>query len=229
MKAVRLAFLVRVGQPGSPTVLTIPRLGFYATIFRGKEFTFPMKYSSWVINIFFFKVMPVEGHGAAAVEAVLIVHKILSQRSLSADSDIESIKTRTNAAANMIISKSGKFCNIADEDHCMQFLVALAFLKGEVPRPEDFLDSSPWANNSVIDILRDNTSIWTGYQLRHDYKDLERMSLACGITVYLINGSVIDEVLAEVPVGHVSNPHTVAAVRHKFLRNMSPIFTTREI
>nr|ANF07285.1 2-methylcitrate dehydratase [Paecilomyces fulvus] len=229
MKAVQLAFLVREGQPGSPTVLTMPRWGFYATMFGGKEFTFPINYSTWVIEHVFFKVMPVEGHGVAAVEAALIIHKILRQHSLSADKDIKSIEIRTNAAANMIINKSGRLRNSADRDHCMQYLVALAFLKGEVPEPEDFLDNSPWANDSVLNILRDRILIRTDDQLTHDYMDLGKKSLACGVTVHLINGEVIDEVLVEFPVGHVANPHTAAAVKRKFLRNMSLMFTMEEI
>jgi 2-methylcitrate dehydratase len=68
MRAVHLALLTRNGQPGAPTVLTAPRWGFYDTHFGGKEFIIPRSYSSWVIESFFFKLIPAESYGISAIE-----------------------------------------------------------------------------------------------------------------------------------------------------------------
>jgi len=228
MKAVQLAFLIRAGQPGAPTVLTMPRWGFYAAMFGGNEFKFPIKYSSWVIEHVFFKVMPVEGHAVAAVESALILNRILHEQSLTAE-DISGIHIRTNAAADMIINKEGPLHNSADRDHCMQYVVALAFLKNAAPEAQDFMDDSPWASNPAIDALRRKIIIKVDEQLTRDYMDLNKKSIACGLTVHLAEGTVLDEVLIEFPVGHAANPRTAVAVKEKFRKNLSLMFSEDEI
>jgi 2-methylcitrate dehydratase len=54
---------------------------------------------------------------------------------------------RTTAAADLIINKKGPLRNAADRDHCIQYAVALACLKGSAPEAADCLDTSPWAMN----------------------------------------------------------------------------------
>lgn len=229
MKAVQLAWVVRAGQPGSPTVLTMPRWGFYDAMFGGNEFVLPVKYDSWVMNHILFKILPVEGHAVAAVESALILNQILRERSLRADMDILRIDIRTNAAANMIINKSGPLYNSADRDHCMQYIIALTFLKGAAPEAQDFMDDSPWASNPTVDLLRNRINIHGDAQLTQDYMDLNKKSISCGLTVYLADNNPLDEVLVEFPVGHAANPRTSMAVKEKFRRNMSLLFSEVEI
>ncbi|KAL2002558.1 hypothetical protein VTN02DRAFT_6507 [Thermoascus thermophilus] len=229
MKAVQLAWVVRAGQPGSPTVLTMPRWGFYDAMFGGNEFVLPVKYDSWVINHVLFKILPVEGHAVAAVESALILNQILRERALRADRDILRIDIRTNAAANMIINKSGPLYNSADRDHCMQYIIAVTFLKGAAPEAQDFMDDSPWASNPAVDMLRNRINIHGDAQLTQDYMDLDKKSISCGLTVHLADSSSLDEVLVEFPVGHAANPHTSTAVKEKFRRNMSLLFSEVEI
>ena len=158
MRAVHLALLVRAGQLGSPTALTMPRWGFYATMWGGKEFELPSM-GSWVIENVFFKVMPVEGHGISAVEAALVHGDTLRARGLDPSQDVAKIEIRTNAAANLIINKAGTLTNAADRDHCMQYVVALALLKGGAPEVQDFQDHSPWATNTSLSSLREKIDI----------------------------------------------------------------------
>lgn len=229
MKAVQLTFLTRAGQPGSPTVLTMPRWGFYATLFGNKEFELPKKFSTWVIEHVFFKVMPVEGHGVSAVEAALIHGRTLQARGLMPDKDIAKITIRTNAAADLIINKQGALSNAADRDHCMQYLVALAFLKRSIPEAADFQNSSPWANDPTLTALREKVEIVPDKQLTKDYMDLDKKSLANGVTVHLADGNILEEVLIEYPIGHAQSSKTLASIQQKFARNMTLMFSTAEI
>ena len=229
MKATHLAFLTRAGQPGSPTPLTMPRWGFYATSFGNKKFDLPKKYGNWVIENIIFKVMPVEGHSLSSVEAALEQLKIFQARGLKAPQDIAKIEIRTNAAADMIINKKGHLSNAADRDHCMQYIVALTFLKGAIPEAADFHNDSIWANSAALAALREKIDIRPDEQLTNDYMDLEIKSLAAGMIVHLVNGTVLKEVLIEFPVGHVKSLQTRPMVRQKFQKNMGLMFPPTRI
>ena len=229
MKATQLALLTRAGQPGCPTPLTMPRWGFYANSFGNKHFDLPKKYGSWVIENLIFKVMPVEGHGISSVEAAMVHLKTLQARQLSAERDISRIIIRTNAAADMIINKSGPLTNAADRDHCLQYLVALTFLKGALPEAADFLDSSEWSSSSSLDSLRERIEIIPDKQLTDDYMNLDVKSVAAGVTIQLIDGEQLSEVLIQFPIGHGKNSKTQDIVSEKFHKNMGLMFSQNEI
>ena len=228
MRAVHLALLARAGQLGSPTALTMPRWGFYATMWGGKEFELPRTMGSWVIENVFFKVMPVEGHGISAVEAALVHGDTLRARGLDPGRDIAEIAIRTNAAAHLIINKTGPLTNAADRDHCMQYVVALALLKGRAPEAHDFQDGSPWATSARLASLREKIVIRQDERMTRDYLDWRKKSLASGVTVALTDGGCLGEVLTEFPVGHVNSDKTAGKVREKLFRNMGLMFSPQE-
>lgn len=235
MRAVQFALLTRLGQPGAPTALSMPRWGFYATTWRGQPpFQFPKSYGTWVIENIFYKVMPVEGHGIAAVEAAVVQAGRLRDCSGSSSSigpveDIERIEIRTCAAANMIINKRGTLYNAADRDHCMQYVVAVALLKGSAPEAADFQDSSDYVSSPDVAALREKINIHADEELTKDYMNLDKKSIPSAIKVVLSDGQILDEVLVEFPLGHMENPGTARAVKEKFVRNMSLLFSEREI
>ncbi|KAH8799350.1 putative 2-methylcitrate dehydratase [Xylogone sp. PMI_703] len=229
MKATQLALLTKAGQPGSPTPLTMPRWGFYANSFGNNHFDLPKEYGSWVIENIIFKVMPVEGHGITSVQASMVHSKTLQARGLRAEGDIRRIVIRTNAATDMIINKTGSLTNAADRDHCLQYLVALTFLKGALPEAADFLDSSIWSTSSTLNSLREKIEIFVDNQLTEDYMDLDVKSVASGVMVELSNGEKLEEVLIHFPVGHGKNSQTLDIVREKFQKNMALMFSQDEI
>ncbi|KAF2215728.1 hypothetical protein CERZMDRAFT_34526 [Cercospora zeae-maydis SCOH1-5] len=228
MKATHLALLTRAGQPGSPTPLTMPRWGFYANSFGGKTFDLPKKYGSWVVENIIFKIAPIEGHGLSSVQAAMEHLKAFRPDTGSVE-DIERIMVRTNAATDLIINKTGPLHNAADRDHCLQFLIALTFLKGAYPEAADFLDSSVWSHNPDIDRLRDKVEVIVDDQLTAAYMDLDVKSLATGMTLQMKDGALTDEILVHFPIGHGKNPATAQAVHAKFEANMRHMFTMEEI
>lgn len=231
MRAVQFALLVRSGQPGSPTVLTMPRWGFYAATWRGSgPFVLPKPYSIWVIENIFFKVMPVEGHGIAAVEAAVNHAQSLRARGFNDMLNIIArIKIRTWASANMIINKKGVLYNAADRDHCMQYVVAVAFLKGAAPTAGDFQDDGEFANSPAVEALREKIDIVPDESLTADYLNAGKKSIPSAITVHLTNGDILDEILVEFPLGHVENKGTHVAVIEKYRRNLALLFSEHEI
>ena len=218
MRAVQLAMLTRAGQSGSPSVLTAPKWGFFERTFgTSRGFDLPQPFGNWVIQCIFFKVMPAEGHGISSVEAALIQRERAKKQGF-APSQISHIKVRTTEAANVIINKTGPLHNPADRDHCIQYMIALAYLKGDIPAVEDYEDNGMWATNPELEELRKKVNVYADDQFTADYLDVEKKSAAAGLTVTMTDGTVLDEVVVEYPAGHVTNKRTAGLVREKFER-----------
>jgi len=224
MRAMHLALLTRTGQPGAPKVLTAPRWGFYAAMFGDKEFVLPRPYGSWVMESVFFKLIPAEGHGISAVEATIQLAGMMAQQGLSAESDIEKVLIRTQAAACTIIDKKGHLYNAADRDHCMQYMLAVVLLKGRVIETSDYHDESPWASDPRVDALREKMHIVEDEQFTRDYHDQKVRSGASGVKIITKDGAQLEEVVVEFPFGHPKRPDTLRKVKEKFRRNMGLIF-----
>jgi len=229
MRAVHLALLVRAGQIGAGGALSAVPYGFFERTFGNKGFVMERGFGDWTVRNVLFKVMPVEGHGIAAVEATLLQGSRIRERGLNVEQDIVRVEVRVTSAADMIINKRGLLRNAADRDHCIQYVIAVALLKGTAPEVGDYADDSHWATSAVVDSMRERIEVRTDEGLTEDYLDLEKRSIGAGLVVYLRDGTVLDEVLVEYPIGHVKNPATGDAVRKKFGRNMRVMFSDTEI
>jgi 2-methylcitrate dehydratase len=229
-RAVQLALYVRAGQPGAPEALTAKPWGFWTRTFGDKGFQFPRPFETWTIQNMLFKTMPVEGHAVSAVEAALVQMRRFEKMGISNPvMQIESIRLRTTAAADLIINKTGPLRNAADRDHCLQYVVALTFMKGVAPDASDYLDTSPWTTSEDLTHFREKILVVPDHKLTKDYLDLSKKSISNGLTVIFKDGSVLPEILIEYPVGHARRPETEAAVEAKFLRNMAYMFSRAEI
>lgn len=230
MRAVQMALLTRAGQPGAPTVLTAERWGFYATLFRGREFALRREYASWVMETVAFKLIPAEGHIISAVEAALEVVEIMKNKGINAERDVETLRIRTQAPAFNIANKAGTMRNPADRDHCLQYIVAVVLLKGHVIETRDYMDESPWASDPRVDQLRARMQVIEDEQFTLDYQDPRKRSCANGLTVILKSGrGALPEVLVEYPIGHPRREDTLEQVRLKFRRNMRLAFENERI
>lgn len=228
-RAVQIALYVRGGQPGASDALTARPWGFLARTFGEGGFEFPRPFGTWTIRNVIFKTMPVEGHGISAVEAALMQHqRMVDQGLLQPTKHIQRIELRTSAAANLIINKDGPLQNAADRDHCIQYVVALSFLKGSAPTATDYSDESPWAVSADLAHLRGKISVRSDPQLTRDYLDLDLKSIGTGLTVVLIDGTVLPEALVGYPIGHARDTRTKQALQEKFMRNMAHLFSETE-
>jgi 2-methylcitrate dehydratase len=229
MRAVHLCLLMRAGQPGIPTALSDPDWGFLKTCFGGSELKLPKPFKSWVMENIFFKLIPAEGHGISAVEAAGQLCTIMSSKGINAATDIARIRIRTHEAACKIIDKKGPLSNAADRDHCMRYMVSVVLLKGSIIETDDYTDSSPWAHDPRVESLRAKIEMTEDKLFTHDYHYGKKRSAASGLTIELVDGSVLPEVVVEHPLGHPLRDDTIPAVRKKFRRNMSFMFNASEI
>ncbi len=198
-RAVRLALMAKTGEMGYPSVLTAKTWGFYDVSFKGNEFKFQRPYGSYVMENVLFKIsFPAEFHSQTAVEAAMTLHGKLNKMGKTTG-DIKKITIRTHEAAIRIIDKKGPLYNPADRDHCIQYMIAVPLIFGRLTA-KDYENNV--ASDPRIDVLRDKMKCVEDVQFTKDYHDPEKRSIANGLTVELNDGTVMDEVLVEYPIGH---------------------------
>lgn len=221
-RAVRLALIAQTGEMGYPGALTAPAWGFYDVSFQGRAFRFEREYGSYVIENVLFKISyPAEFHAQSAVEAAMTLHHQLRELGRRTD-DIEKIVIRTQAACMRIIDKHGPLDNPADRDHCIQYMVAVPLLFGRLTA-EDYDDAI--AADPRIDALRARIRCVEEPQFTADYHDPDKRSIANGLTMHFKDGSALDEVLVEYPIGHPRRrDEGLPLLEEKFRRNLARRF-----
>jgi 2-methylcitrate dehydratase len=221
-RAVRLALMVQAGEMGYPTALTAKTWGFYDSSFRGQSFKFQRPYGSYVMENVLFKIsFPAEFHSQTAVEAAMTLHNKLKQLGKSA-ADIASVIIHTHEAAIRIIDKKGPLANPADRDHCMQYMVAVPLIFGRLTAA-DYEDSV--AADPRIDALRARIFCTEDPNFTKDYLDPEKRSIANALTVELADGTILDQVVVEYPVGHKRRrAEGWPLLEEKFRRNLARRF-----
>lgn len=227
-RAVHLALLTSQGQQGSPTVLSCPKWGFRDVCFAGKEIKLPRPYGTKVVETVFFKIVPAEGHGLSAIEAALDIVSQLDSRGIVFGHGrnwdlINRIEIRTTKAGHSIINKSGPLRGYADRDHCLQYMVAVALLKGSVIDCPDYDDSSPWASDPRVDALRGKMIVVEDASFTRDYYDPKVRSAANQVIITLQDSTQL-EARRDYALGHHSNPQTLPSVRAKYHHNLGMKF-----
>lgn len=198
-RAVRLALMAKTGEMGYPSVLTAKTWGFYDVLFKGNEFKFQRDYSSYVMENVLFKIsFPAEFHSQTAVEAAMTLHEKLITIGKTTE-DIKKITIRTHEAAIRIIDKKGALNNPADRDHCIQYMVAVPLIYGRLTAA-DYEDGI--ASDSRIDTLRDKIECVEDVQFTKDYHDPSKRSIANALTLELNDGTALEEIIVEYPIGH---------------------------
>ncbi|CAB5004676.1 unannotated protein [freshwater metagenome] len=222
-RAVRLALIAQTGEMGYPTALTAKTWGFYDVSFKGKPFTFQRPYGSYVMENILFKIsFPAEFHSQTGVEAAMTLHKKLAELGKSS-SDIKKVTIRTHEACIRIIDKSGPLRNPADRDHCIQYMVAVPLIFGRLTA-KDYEDDV--ASDSRIDALREKITCVEDKQFTADYHDPSKRSIANALTVELNDGTILDEVVVEYPIGHARRREEgIPLLIEKFRTNLARIFS----
>ncbi len=198
-RAVRLALIAKTGEMGYPSVLTAKTWGFYDVSFKGQAFKLQRPYGSYVMENVLFKISyPAEFHSQTAVEAAMIAHARLQALGKSAAA-ISRITIRTHEACIRIIDKRGPLANPADRDHCIQYMVAVPLLFGRLTAA-DYEDGV--ASDPRIDSLREKIHCVEDVRFTRDYHDPEKRSIANALLVELDDGTRLDEILVEYPIGH---------------------------
>ena len=225
-RAVRLALMVQKGEMGYPSVLTAKTWGFYDVLFKGQPFRFQRPYGSYVMENVLFKIsFPAEFHSQTAVEAAMTMHGKLAAMGKTAD-DIKSVTIRTHEACVRIIDKKGPLNNPADRDHCIQYMVAVPLIFGRLTASdyEDFV-----AKDSRIDALRDKINCVEEPEFTRDYHDPDKRSIANAMTIELNDGTKLDELRVDYPIGHrLRRADGIPLLEAKFRENLKRRFPKKQ-
>jgi 2-methylcitrate dehydratase len=221
-RAVRLALMAQVGEMGYPTVLTAKVWGFYDSLFRGEHFKFQRPYGSYVMENVLFKIsFPAEFHSQTAVEAAMTIFGKMKELGKTAD-DIAKVTIRTHEACIRIIDKKGPLNNPADRDHCIQYMVAVPLIFGRLTA-RDYEDEV--AKDPRIDALREKISCIEDVAFTADYHEPDKRSIANALTVEFADGTKLDEVVVEYPIGHARRRiEGIPLLIEKYNKNLARVF-----
>ncbi|KAK4945239.1 ATP-binding cassette transporter CGR1 [Elasticomyces elasticus] len=212
------------------TVLTAPTWGFYDVNFHGAKFNFQRPYGSYVMENVLFKVSyPAEFHSQTAIECAKKINVTLKKMGKSAE-DIADITNRTHEACIRIIDKQLKpMDNFADRDHCVQYMVATMLVFNRL-EASDYTDSSEAATSPLLEDLRKRIKCVEDPQFTADYHDPEKRTIANALTVRLKDGTVLDEVVVEAPLGHrLRREEAKPEIMAKYKRHLEPHFPAERV
>lgn len=231
-RAVQLASIAMQGEMGIPSALTAPQWGFYDVLFSKtnkdqaikpadqQQFSLPQEFASHVMENILFKIsFPAEFHAQTAAEAAVILHPEVKERL----NDIEKITVTTHESAIRIISKVGELANPADRDHCLQYMIAVPLIFGNLTA-EHYEDEFHQAN-PLIDKLRDKMEIIEDERYSREYLEPDKRSIANAIQVFFKDGSHTEQVAVEYPIGHRRRREEgIPLLKEKFKTNLETSF-----
>ncbi len=195
-RALWLALMAMKNEPGYPSALSAPTWGFNDVLFKGEPLRIARPFGSYVIEHILFKVsFPAEFHAQTAVECAFQLHPEVKDRL----GDIDKITLTTQEAGLRIIDKTGPLQNPADRDHCLQYMVAIGLLFGELNAGhyEDAVAADP-----RIDRLREKMVVVEDPQYSHDYLDPDKRAIPNAIQIHFKDGSSTEKVEVNYPLGH---------------------------
>ncbi len=195
-RAVQLALLTMKGEIGYPSALTARGWGFQDVLFKGQEVVLERGLESYVMENILFKIaFPAEFHAQTAVECALKLHGEVKDRL----DQVERIELETQEAAVRIIDKTGPLDNYADRDHCLQYMVAIPLIFGQLTA-DSYADSV--AADSRIDALRSLMTVKENPRFTEEYFDADKRAIGNSVQVFFKDGSSTDKVSIDYPVGH---------------------------
>jgi 2-methylcitrate dehydratase len=215
--------MTRQGEMGYPSALTAKTWGFYDVLFKGNEFSFQRPYGSYVMEHVLFKIsFPAEFHSQTAVECAIRFHPTVKDRL----DEIEKIEIITHESAIRIIDKKGPLHNPADRDHCIQYMVAIGLIFGQLTSAhyEDSVAADP-----RIDVLREKMICIENAHYTKDYLDPEKRSIANAIQIFLKDGTNTEQIEVEYPIGHRRRREEgIPELVKKFRKNLTQRFPEKQ-
>ena len=195
-RAVRHALISLTGEMGYPSALSAKTWGFYDVLFKGKPFSLPQPFGSYVMENVLFKIsFPAEFHAQTAVEAAMTLHPAVKDRV----ADIERIVIETQEPGVRIIDKTGPLSNPADRDHCIQYMVAIPLLFGRLTA-EDYEDKI--ASDPRVDALRAKMQVRENPTFTEEYYAADKRYIGNAVQVFFRDGTSTQRVHVDFPIGH---------------------------
>ena len=222
-RAVQLAYLTMRGEPGYPRAVEAPRWGFDAVLLRGQPLRCGPLAGHIVEHVLFKVDFPAEFHAQTAAEAAIALHPRVRERL----DEVERIDIHTQEAAVRIIDKTGPLANPADRDHCLQYIVAVGLLAGELT---DHHYDDEFAADPRIDRLRAVMRVAEEPSYSAGYLDPAERSIANAVQVHFGDGTHTELVEVVYPIGHPRRrAEALPRLRHKLEANLATVFEAARV
>ncbi len=141
--------------------------------------------------------------------------------------EIETITITTHESAIRIIDKTGPLNNPADRDHCLQYMVAVGLIFGELTA-DHYEDK--FANNSLINTLREKMVVVESSGYSKDYLDPHKRSIANALQICFNDGSTTEKIAVEYPIGHRRRrAEGIPLLEEKFIANLATRFPAKRV
>jgi 2-methylcitrate dehydratase len=181
---------------GYPSALTAKTWGFYDVLFKGKPFSLPQPFGSYVMENVLFKISyPAEFHAQTAVEAAMTLHPQVKDKL----DQIERIVIETQEPGVRIIDKTGPLANPADRDHCIQYMVAVPLIFGRLTA-EDYEDHV--AKDPRVDTLRSKMQVKENATFTQEYYASDKRYIGNSVQIFFKDGTSTPRVAVDYPIGH---------------------------
>ena len=222
-RGVRLALLVNKGEIGYPSGVTAKTWGFQDALFRGETVKIEKELASYVMENVLFKIsFPAEFHAQTAVECAVKLYPAL-QGKIEA---VDRILVHTQESAIRIIDKTGPLDNPADRDHCLQYMIAIGLLRGDLTA-EDYEDSA--AADPRIDFLRSKMEVLEEPRMSKEYLDPNKRSIGNAVQIFYKDGSHSERVVIDYPIGHKNRrKEGIPVLENKYKKNFAGILSTKK-
>jgi 2-methylcitrate dehydratase len=195
-RAVRHALIALTGEMGYPSALSAKTWGFYDVLFKGKSFSLPQPFGSYVMENVLFKIsFPAEFHAQTAVEAAMTLHPQVKDKI----DQIDRIVIETQEPGVRIIDKTGPLANPADRDHCIQYMVAVPLIFGRLTA-QDYEDNI--AHDPRIDALRGKMQVRENTTFTQEYYAADKRYIGNAVQVFFKDGTSTARTAVDFPIGH---------------------------
>ena len=213
-RAVRVATMAMRGEMGYPTALSTPKFGFGDAYLGGNPVEFPEAFGSEIMEKISFKLWPTEFHCQTALESAIHLHPEMLPRL----DEVEKVEIWSHRYGMNVVDKTGPLNNPADRDHCLQYVVAIGLLYGdlEYAHYEDEAASDP-----RIDPLREKMVVTEDPAYSEGILSSEIRSSSAALQITYKGGEQSEKVERIYPLGHSTRrSESVPKVGEKFQRNL---------
>lgn len=219
-RGVFLAKMTLLGEKGYPESLLDPKWGVQAVLFKNQKVALVQPLHDYVIRNILFKVLyPAEFHAQTAIEAAIQLYPQIGSK------EIERVEIKTHDSAMRIIDKKGPLKNPADRDHCLQYMVAVALLKGSL-HVEDYEEPI----NPKIDELRNKMVVEEEDRFSVDYHHPDKRSIASSVQLFFKDGTKTEKIEVEYPIGHPRRrKEAIPLLMEKFRNNLATYYPPEKI
>ncbi len=195
-RGVNLALKALTGEMGYPSVLSAKVWGFEDVKMGGQKLTIPQPFESYVMENILFKIsFPAEFHAQTACECAVKLHDEVKDRL----DEVDKIVITTQESGHRIINKVGPLANPADRDHCIQYMVAVPLIFGNLSA-DDYEDDV--ASDPRIDALRNKMVVEVDERYTQEYLEADKRSIANAVQIFFKDGLHTKKIEIEYPVGH---------------------------